>query len=63
MEIIWENCEPTEENYWENLKRCDKYNNLQIFCKKSLLLIIIYIYTVYTSYTYIYIYFVLFYYR
>lgn len=29
MEIIWENCEPTEENYWENLKRCDEYNNLQ----------------------------------
>ncbi|MBI96548.1 hypothetical protein CL656_05330 [bacterium] len=29
MEIIWKNCEPTEENYWENLRRCDKYNNLQ----------------------------------
>lgn len=29
MEIIWEDCEPTEENYWENLRRCDKYNNLQ----------------------------------
>ena len=29
MEIIWEDCEPNEENYWENLRRCDKYNNLQ----------------------------------
>ena len=28
MEIIWEDCEPNEENYWENLRRCDKYNNL-----------------------------------
>ena len=26
MEITWTDCEPTEENFWENLKRCDKYN-------------------------------------
>ena len=26
MEVTWTDCEPTEENFWENLKRCDKYN-------------------------------------
>ena len=28
MEITWEECEPTSENFWENLRRCDKYNSL-----------------------------------
>jgi hypothetical protein len=28
MEIKWNNCEPTRENFWENIKRCDKYNRL-----------------------------------
>jgi len=28
MEITWEECEPTNENFWENLRRCDKYNSL-----------------------------------
>ena len=29
MEITWTDCEPTKENFWENLKRCDKYNRLR----------------------------------
>ena len=29
MEIHWDDCEPNEENFWENIKRCDKYNRLQ----------------------------------
>ena len=28
MQVSWEICEPTEDNFWENLKRCDQYNSL-----------------------------------
>ena len=26
---IWTDCEPTEENFWTNLKRCDEFNSLK----------------------------------
>lgn len=29
MQVSWENCEITDENFWENLRRCDQYNSLQ----------------------------------
>ena len=29
MEIVWEECEPTVENFWENIKNCDRHNSLQ----------------------------------
>lgn len=28
-QIRWTDCEPTEENFWENLRRCDEFNSLK----------------------------------